>query len=539
MGATLKQERNSDIDAVIVGAGFSGLYMLHRLRELGLEVRVFEAGSGVGGTWFWNRYPGARCDVDSLEYSYGFSEEIQQEWKWKERNSTQGDILRYLNHVADRLDLRRHVELETRVLSAVFDDASGRWTVETSRGERVTARFCVLATGCLSSANTPAFEGLETFRGPTHHTGRWPHGGVDFTGKRVGVIGTGSSGVQAIPLIAREAAHLHVFQRTASWVVPAGNRPIDPQDEKRIKADYQGFRARNRMMPVAFASEYPFHEDSVAAVAPEERSRRMEYAWQFGGFFPFGGCFADTMLDESANHVVAEFVRGKIRSIVRDPAVAELLCPTTPIGCKRLCLGIGYFETYNRPNVTLVDLRKAPISRLTPTGLETAEGSYELDAIVFATGFDAMTGSILGIDVRGRGGEPLARKWSAGPRTYLGLGIHGFPNLFTISGPGSPSVLTNMVVSIEQHVDWIATCIEYLRKHGKRRIEATLAAEDEWVEHVNMVAGLTLYPRCNSWYLGANVPGKPRVFMPYIGFPPYVMKCAEVVAKGDEGCELR
>ena len=531
-------KHSPEVDAVVVGAGFAGLYMLHRLRERGLTVRVFEAASGLGGTWNWNRYPGARCDVDSLEYSYGFSEELQQEWKWSERNSTQGDILAYLNHVADRFDLRRHIEFDTRVESALFDEAAGRWVIETSRGERVTARFCIMATGCLSSVNVPAFEGLETFRGEWYHTGNWPHAGVDFTGKRVGIIGTGSSGVQAIPLIAAEAAHLHVFQRTATWVIPAGNGPLDPDVERRIKADYAGLRERNRLMPVAFGSEYTFHYELVADVAPEERTRRLEAAWQTGGFFPFGGCFADTMLDEAANEVVADFVRGKIRAIVRDPAVAELLCPTTPIGCKRLCLGTDYYETYNRPNVTLVSVREAPITRITPTGLETSRASYDLDSIVFATGFDAMTGSLLRIDIRGRGGEPLARKWGAGPRTYLGLGICGFPNLFTISGPGSPSVLTNMVASIEQHVDWIAECLSHLRSRGLSRIEATAAAEAEWVEHVNAVAALTLYPRCNSWYLGANVPGKPRVFMPYIGFPMYVAKCEDVVAKGYDGFEL-
>ena len=515
----------------MVGAGFAGLYALHRLRGLGLSVRVFEAGSGVGGTWFWNRYPGARCDIESLEYSYQFSEELQQAWRWSERYATQPEILRYLEHVADRFDLRRDIELDTRVVAAHFDDAASRWNVTTPRGT-VTARFCVMATGCLSSANVPRFEGAERFRGATYHTGRWPHEGVDFTGLRVGVIGTGSSAIQSIPLIAAQAEELFVFQRTPTYSIPAHNGPIDPELERSVRADYAGFRRRNAALP--FGANFPINERSALAVTPEERAREYEARWRRGGL-GFMTSFADLAFDRAANETAAEFVRGKIRSLVRDPAVAAKLAPTQVIGCKRLCVDTGYYATFNRPNVTLVDLREEPIESITESGLRTARAGYALDAIVYATGFDAMTGALLAIDIRGAGGRTLAAKWAEGPRTYLGLATAGFPNLFVVTGPGSPSVLSSMVPAIEQHVDWIAACIAWLGARGLERIEATRAAEDAWVAHVNEVAGATLYPQCNSWYLGANVPGKPRVFMPYLGFPPYVEKCNEVASRGYDG----
>jgi cation diffusion facilitator CzcD-associated flavoprotein CzcO len=523
-----------DFDAVVVGAGFAGLYMLHRLRGLGLAVRVFEAGSGVGGTWFWNRYPGARCDIESLEYSYQFSKELQDDWEWSERFATQPEILRYLEHVAERFDLRRDIELQTRVLSAHFDDATGRWTLETER-RSVSARFCIMATGCLSSTNLPRLPGIDRFAGATYHTGRWPHEGVDFTGKRVGVIGTGSSAIQSIPLIAEQAAHLFVFQRTPNYSIPAHNGPLDPEHARRVKADYAGFRRQNAERP--FGANFPVSERSALQVDAEERVREYEARWQLGGL-GFITAFNDLAFDRTANETAAEFVRGKIRAIVRDPAVAEALSPRQVLGCKRLCVDTSYYATFNRTNVSLVDISEAPIEEILPTGLRTTRAAYELDCIVFATGFDAMTGAVLAIDVRGKGGRTLREKWAEGPRTYLGLGTAGFPNLFLITGPGSPSVLSNMVPSIEQHVDWIADCIVYLRGQGLGRIEATRAAEDAWVAHVNEIAGLTLYPTCNSWYLGANVPGKPRVFMPYLGFPPYVEKCKEVAAKGYEGFAL-
>jgi cyclohexanone monooxygenase len=521
-----------DLDAVIVGAGFAGLRVLYGLRQQGLSARVYERGGGVGGTWYWNRYPGARCDVESMEYSYQFSDALQQEWNWSERYAAQPEILRYLEHVASRFDLRRDLRFDTRVDAAVYDEDAGLWTVETSRGERVRARYVVMATGCLSSTHTPRFPGLESFEGAVFHTGAWPHAGVDFGGQRVGVIGTGSSAVQSIPLIAAQAARLFVFQRTATYTIPAHNRPLEPAERSHIKADYAGLRARAAQMPFGLDTRV----SSRLALAESEAQRRQEYEsrWTHGGL-PFLSGYADLLTVKEANDTAAEFVREKIRAIVRDPAVAALLTPSQVLGCKRLCIDTGYYETFNRENVTLVDVSRAPIEALTPHGLRTRDAEYALDAIVFATGFDAMTGALSRIDIRGRRGLALAKKWAEGPRTYLGLASAGFPNLFLVTGPGSPSVLSNMVPSIEQHAGWIARCIGDLRERGLARIEATAEAEDAWVAHVNEVAGATLFPTCNSWYLGANVPGKPRVFMPYLGFPEYVQKCEEVAAKGYAG----
>jgi len=520
------------LDAIVVGAGLAGLYMLHRLRGLGLRARVFEAGSGIGGTWFWNRYPGARVDIESLEYSYQFSGELQQAWKWSERYATQPELLRYIDHVADRFELRRDIALNTRVESALFDEAVGRWTIATSGGQRVSARFCVMATGCLSSTNTPKFEGIDSFGGAKYHTGDWPPAGVDFTGKRVGMIGTGSSAIQSIPIIAQQAAQLFVFQRTPNYSIPAHNGPIDPELERRVKADYASFRVSNGQRP--FGADFRDNAGSALAVSPEERQREYEDRWARGGL-AFLGAYGDLVFDPAANDTAGEFIRAKVRATVKDPAVAELLSPRTVVGCKRLCVDTNYYATFNRPNVTLVDVSQAPIEAITPGGLRANGREYTLDCIVFATGFDAMTGALTRIDIRGRGGRLLREKWAAGPRTYLGVATAGFPNLFMITGPGSPSVLSNMLPSIEQHVNWIATAIGHVSAHGAASIDATPEAEDAWVAHVNEVADSSLFPRCNSWYLGANVPGKPRVFMPYLGFPQYVQKCNEVVAKGYEG----
>lgn len=524
-------------DAVIVGAGFAGLYMLHRLRGLGLSARVYEAGGGVGGTWYWNRYPGARCDVESMDYSYSFSEALQQEWHWTERYAAQPEILRYADHVADRFDLRRDIQLETRVTSAVFDEAADRWTIETDRGDRVSAQFCIMATGCLSDAQVPEIPGLETFAGRWYHTGRWPHEGIDFTGRRVGIIGTGSSAIQSIPLIAKQAAHLFVFQRTPNFSMPAQNAPLDPEYERWVKGRYADFRREARESRIGFVVDRS--GDSALAVPPEERRNEYERRWSRGGL-GFSAAYADLLTDQDANDTAAEFFRAKIRSIVRDPAVAEALCPRDyPLGTKRLCVDTGYYATFNQDNVTLIDVRRAPIEAITPRGVRTREAEYDVDAIVFATGFDAMTGALLNIDIRGTGGLALRDKWAAGPRTYLGLAVAGFPNLFTITGPGSPSVLSNMIVSIEQHVDWVADCIAYLRAHERGRIEATAEAEDAWVAHVDQVGHMTLYPRAKSWYMGANIPGKPRIFMPYIGgVGVYRQKCDEVAARGYEGFAL-
>jgi cyclohexanone monooxygenase len=525
------------VDAVVVGAGFAGLYMLHRLRGLGFTVQVYEAGDGVGGTWYWNRYPGARCDVESMDYSYSFSDDLQQEWHWTERYASQPEILKYANHVADRFDLRRDIQLATRVTAAVFDEAAGRWDVETDRGDRLSARFCIMATGCLSTAQVPAFPGRESFRGPTYHTGHWPHEGVDFTGQRVGVIGTGSSAIQSIPIIAAQAAHLVVFQRTPNYSIPAQNAPLDPEYERQWKASYPEHRRQARESRIGFVVERG--EESALAVSAEARHREYEKRWTRGGL-GFSATFIDLLTDQDANETAAEFFRARIRAIVRDPAVADLLTPRDyPLGTKRLCVDTDYYATFNRDNVTLVDIRRAPIEAITPTGLRTRERSYDLDSLVFATGFDAMTGALLAVDIRGRGGRALREAWAAGPRTYLGLAVAGFPNLFAITGPGSPSVLSNMIVSIEQHVDWIADCLAHLRSQGLGRIEADVDAQDAWVEHVNAVGHMTLYPRANSWYMGANVPGKPRIFMPYIGgVGLYRERCDEVAAKGYEGFTL-
>jgi cyclohexanone monooxygenase len=525
------------IDALIVGAGFSGIYLLHRLRALGVPVLLVEAGPGVGGTWYWNRYPGARVDVRSTTYSYSFSEELEREWRWSERYAPQPEILRYINHVADRLDLRRDMQFGTRVTAARYDEASRRWRVDTDRGERFGARFLIMATGCLSVPRLPAVEGLETFHGDWYHTAGWPEQGLDLGGRRVGVIGTGSSAIQAIPLIAAQAAHLTVFQRTANFSIPAWNGPVDDEAEAERIATSPARRALARV--TATGDTWDVSEQSALALTAEEREREYERRWREGGF-SFLTAFADILTDADANETAAEFVRGKIRERVRDPATADLLCPTDhPFGTKRMCVDTDYYETYNRDNVTLVDVRSAPIVAITPTGLRTTSAEYELDTIVFATGFDAMTGALRAVDIRGRGGEALAQKWAAGPRTYLGVATSGFPNLFLITGPGSPSVLSNMMTSIEQHVEWVADCIGHLRAGGFATIEAHRQAEDRWVEHVNEEGAKTLYPRANSWYVGANVPGKPRVFMPYVGgVGAYRALCERVAAAGYEGFVL-
>lgn len=531
---------NREVDAVIVGAGFSGLYMLHRLRGLGLSAVVFEKGDGVGGTWYWNRYPGARCDVESPYYSYSFDPELEQEWEWTERYPAQPELMRYLNYVADRFDLRRQIELETTVTAAAYDDGTHRWRVSTTgpRGTgETTARFCIMATGCLSSSRIPDFPGLESFTGEVYHTGNWPHEEVDFTGKRVGVIGTGSSGIQSIPVIAQQARQLTVFQRTPNFSVPAKNGPLDQDFWQEVKANYRLLRERAKHTPTGL----PFlpGSDPALEAAPEDRQRVFDEHWTLGGF-RLGQCFSDLAISKEANDTVAEYIRGKIDEIVDNPETARMLKPHDhPVGTKRICVDTDYYATYNRDNVQLVDVRRSPIQELTPGGLRTAEQEYELDAVVFATGFDAMTGALLAIDIRGREGIALQDKWQEGPRAYLGLSVAGFPNLFTVTGPGSPSVLSNMVTSIEQHVDWIADHIEYLRSNGLRFSEALPEAEDAWVEHVNAAADQTLFPQANSWYLGANVPGKPRVFMPYVGgVGAYRAKCDEVAAHAYTGFVL-
>ena len=525
-----------EFDAIVVGAGFAGMYMLHRLRGLGMRAAVLEAGGDVGGTWYWNRYPGARCDVESVQYSYQFDPRLQQEWTWTERYASQPEILAYANHVADRYDLRRDIRFEARVQSARFDEAEALWTLETEAGERFRARWCVMALGCLSAANLPEFEGRDSFEGPTYHTGRWPHEGVDLAGKRVAVIGTGSSAIQSIPILAEEAEHLTVFQRTANYSIPAHNHTLSPEFVAAVKADYPELRARARAMPSGI--DLDFRPLRALHTPQAEREAEYERRWAHGGL-SFLGSFADLLIEDDANRTAADFVRGKIGEIVRDPEMAELLAPKNIIGCKRLCVDTGYYATFNRPDVTLVDVSERPIEAILPTGVRALGRDWPADAIVFATGFDAMTGALKRIDIRGRDGLSLRDAWEGGPRNYLGLTVAGFPNLFTITGPGSPSVLTNMLPSIEQHVDWVADCLAAMRARGARSMEAETGAQDEWVAHVGDTAALSLRSTCSSWYIGANVPGKPRVFMPYIGgFPAYIEKCDAVAAAGYAGFRI-
>jgi cyclohexanone monooxygenase len=526
----------TDFDAIIIGAGFGGMYMLHRLRQKGFSSRVIEAGKGVGGTWYWNRYPGARCDVESVQYSYQFSKELEQEWEWTERYATQPEILKYANHVADRFDLRRDMQFETRVTKAAFDEKNNAWIVETDKGERYVARFVITAMGCLSSPNTPKIPGLADFKGPTYHTGNWPHEGVDFTGKTVGVIGTGSSAIQSIPIMAEQAKHLTVFQRTANYTIPAHNKPLDPEYVRQVKATYPEMRRRAKMLPAGI--DLKVNMASAIETPEEERRRAFQERWDYGGL-GFMASFSDLLLNDDSNKTAQDFVKEKIREIVKDPVTAEVLTPRNIIGCKRLCVDTGYWATFNRSNVTLVDIRDEPIERILPDGVRAKGHDYKFDCLVLATGFDAMTGALLRVDIRGRNGVSLKDKWSEGPKTFLGLTVVGFPNLFTITGPGSPSVLTNMLPSIEQHVDFIAECLVALRDKGVTVIEPTDRAEEEWVGHVGSVANITLRSTCSSWYVGANIPGKPRVFMPYIGgLPAYIERCESVVKNDYDGFAL-
>ncbi|MGP4020726.1 flavin-containing monooxygenase [Saccharopolyspora sp. 5N708] len=523
-------------DAIIIGAGFAGMYMLKTLRDKGFRAHVFERGTDVGGTWYWNRYPGARCDVESLYYCYSFSEELQQDWQWTERYPSQPEILRYARHVADRFDLRRDISFETDIRAASYHEQTDRWQVRTDDAE-LTARFLITAVGCLSAAQTPNFPGINTFRGESYHTGRWPHEDVAFTDKRVAVIGTGSSAIQAIPVIARQAAQVTVFQRTAQFSVPANNHPLSPEEQRRVKADYSRLRAQARTSQTGILSERL--ERNAVDVPAEELRAELDRRWGIGGV-TFCTAYQDTLRDPAANELTASYVREKIREIVDDPHTAELLCPQDyPIGTKRLCVDTDYYATYNRENVSLVDIRHEPISAITPGGLRVGDREFEFDIIVFATGYDAMTGPLFGIDIRGVGGQRLTDKWAAGPQTYLGVACAGFPNMFTITGPGSPSVLSNMIVSIEQHVEWIGEHLDHLRRNGIRRSEAVAEAEREWGRHVGEVAAATLYPRAASWYMGANVPGKPRVFMPYIGgVGVYREVCQHIADNGYRGFRL-
>jgi cyclohexanone monooxygenase len=535
MNALPSTAARASVDALVVGAGFAGLYLLHRLRKQGLSVRVVEAGSDVGGTWYWNRYPGARCDVESMEYSYSFSPELEQEWKWSELYASQPEIQRYLRHVSERFDLRRDISFNTKVVKASHDVPANRWHVQTEQGEQIDATWLIMATGCLSVTKLPELEGRDRFAGPFYHTGNWPHQPVDFTGKVVGVMGTGSTGIQLIPKVAEQAKQVYVFQRTPNFSLPSRNGPMDAAYRERFTSNYRDVRAKQRRSPTGVAS-YPIPTQSALAVSPQERERTLEGAWERGGT-GLGRTFNDIVKNPAANEVVADFVRGKIRAKVHDPEVAESLLPRDHyIATRRICVDTDYYETYNRPNVTLVDLRKDPLVSIESQGVRTQAGLHQVDMLIYATGFDAMTGALLAVDIRNDAGHTLRQAWADGPKTYLGLAVAGFPNLFMVTGPGSPSVLSNMVVSVEQHAEWIDACIAWMRKEGRVHIEATVEAQEAWVAHVNEVADTTLLSKANSWYTGANVPGKPRVFMPYLGgVAAYGQKCEAIAQAGYSG----
>jgi cyclohexanone monooxygenase len=526
----------TDFDAVIVGAGFAGLYALHKLRnEMGMSARVYEAGGGIGGTWYWNRYPGARSDTSSWIYCYSFDEELLQEWRWSERYPQQPEVLGYLEHVAERFDLHRDIQLETRVTAATFDEETERWEVRTDAGDVVTARFIIAALGALSAANLPDVPGMETFAGERYHTAEWPHEGVDFTGKRVGLVGTGATGIQVATEIAGQADHLTVFQRTPNYAVPLGNHPLDEEFRRWYKENYDEIWGQVRHN--FSGHDYEPLGKPLEEATPEEREQTFRQRYERGGFGLWLGNYDDILESREANFAVSEWVRERIAERVEDPETAEKLVPRDhAFGTKRVPLEDGYYEIFNRDNVELVDLKETPIEEITPTGVRTPDREYEFDALVFATGFDAMTGPYNKIDIRGRGGQLLRDKWAEGPRTYLGIMSAGFPNLFAVTGPQSPSVLTNMPVAIEQHVEWISDLIEHMRDGGLDVIEPTPEAEDGWVDHSQEVAHSTLLPESATWYMGANIPDKPRVFLPYLGgLGPYREKCDEVAENGYEG----
>ncbi|MFN2099013.1 flavin-containing monooxygenase [Altererythrobacter sp. MF3-039] len=526
-----------EIDAIVVGAGFSGLYMLHKLRGLGFSAKVIETADDVGGTWYWNRYPGARCDIESFEYSFSFDEDLQQEWEWSERYATQPEILRYAQHVAERFDLRRDIQFETRVDSAHWNEESKRWDVATSDGESYSAQYLITGVGCLSSFNKPDIAGLEDFAGETYSTGHWSHEEVDFTGKKVAVIGTGSSAIQSTPIMAKQADHLTIFQRTPNYVVPAQNHPNDPEFIAGLKAKYGEFRQAERESLLGAARVLPQTPKFVRDIPEDEFQAEMEQRWEMGGLVGFIASHLDSGSDRAANERLADFVRAKIRDRVSDPDVAELLTPRSyPFATKRLCVDIGYYEIFNRDNVELVDLNATPIERIEAGGVRTSGALYEADILVLATGFDAMTGSYNRIDIRGKGGEKLKDKWADGPHTHLGLSSVGFPNMFMITGPQSPSVGSNMIVSIEQHVEWISDAMLHLREQGAETFEPLAEAERDWGEHIDELFQMSLHTQANTWYLGSNVPGKPRAFTFYLGgVQAYGNVINEIAEKGYPG----
>jgi len=520
-------QHNEELDVIIVGAGFSGLYMLYKMRKMNLKALVIERASDAGGTWFWNRYPGARCDIESIEYSYSFSDELQQEWNWSNRYSDQSEILDYINYVVKKFNLKENIVFNTSVKSATFDENLKNWIVETD-SKSYSSKFCVMATGTLSSIKQPNFDGLENFKGDLYVTGEWPHEKLDFTSKKVAIIGTGSSAVQSIPVIAEEAKNLTVFQRSPNYTIPANNRPLTEKELSNAKSSYDQIREKAKYTRAGIGYNQ-FEERKLLDLSSEEIKKELNNRWKIGGQEIFTAGFTDVGVNVEANKIVADFVKSKIKEIVKDPNVAELLSPEDAIGCKRLCADTNYFETYNRENVELIDLNSNPINSITENGILTKNKEFKFDTIIFATGFDAMTGALQAIDITGKNGKKLKQVWKDGPKSFLGLLINGFPNLFTVTGPGSPSVLTNMMVAIEQHVEWISDCINFLSKSNLNEVEADELFQIEWMDHIEEVAKNTLRYTCNSWYVGANVPGKKRVFMPYAGgFGKYREKCDEI-----------
>jgi cation diffusion facilitator CzcD-associated flavoprotein CzcO len=522
--------KDSKYDVVIVGAGVSGLFMFHKLRNMGLSVLVIEKSDELGGTWNWNRYPGARCDIPSLEYSYQFDEDLQQEWNWSEKYSAGPEILEYLNHVADRFDLKKDINFEEEVVEAKFNEANSQWSIKTSKQEYQT-KFCIFATGCLSVPNKPEIEGLESFEGELLHTATWPRDEVDFTGKNVAIIGTGSSSIQTIPEIAKDVNNLYVFQRTPNYSIPSNNGPMDTETEAKVKERYAEFRKENYLNGFGIASDSG--EALISESDLEEVNSQLEENWKKSGLGFFGG-YGDIPVDVDANEVAANFVRNKIKETVNDPETAKKLCPEYHIGGKRLCVDTGYFETFNRDNVHLIDLHATPIEKVHSNAIE-ADETYEIDTLILATGFDAMTGALTSLDILGRNEINLRDQWKEGAKSYLGLGVRNFPNLFTITGPGSPSVLSNMMPSIEQHVNWIADCIGWMLENDKSVIESTKIAEDEWMELVNEIADMTIFTSTKSWYNGSNIEDKAKAFLPFIGVPVYTEKLEEITADDYQG----
>jgi len=533
-----------EFEVLIIGAGFSGLYMLHRLRQLGIRTRVLEVAENVGGTWLFNRYPGARCDIESIEYSYSFSEEIQQEWVWTESMPAQPEVEAYLNFVADRLDLRRDIQFDTKVVAMAFDEDADAWVVRTEAGESFRVPFVIAASGILSVPLKPDIPGMASFAGTSLYTSHWPTEGFEFAGKRVGVIGTGSTGVQLIPVVAREAMQLCVFQRSAPYTLPWRVHRFEPGELDEMKARYSDIRAAQRAHPIGAARLSAFSVLLEMLGSPPLKTATREQ--QLGAIEENGVLgalnWSDVFFDIEANRMAAQLYGEAVARIVKDPETAAALVPEHPFACKRPIIDQGYYQTFNRDNVTLVDLRRAPIREVTPTGIRTERECYELDVIIYATGFDAMTGALSRIDIRGRDGISLAEFWAGeGPLSFLGLAVAGFPNLFTVQGPGSPSAATNFVAALEQHVEWIGDCIAYLRANGIRTIEAMATAQQEWIDHTTALVAPTVlvHPTCNSWYNGGNVPGKKRMYMGYVGgIPEYRRRCDEIAAGGYTGFKL-